>query len=230
VEKWRDDCINIADHIVTECDLYKKSLSVDSQKVTTLHLFKEQSEVERELVEEIINSRKSESGLIRFAYLGSMNNIIDIDGISEVIRNCIENGLRCELHAVGKGDSKDAFISAVQNTGCKVFYYGAVFDEKEKIRILAPCDFAFNMMKTDVSVGLTIKSIDYFSYGLPIINNIKGDTWELVENEKLGINLPEMQYNMGIRDFDHHTILSVFNNLFTKQRFESNVLELIEKV
>ena len=43
-------------------------------------------------------------------------------------------------------------------------------------------------MKKSVCVGLTMKSIDYFEFGLPIINNIKGDTWNAVEEYGIGIN------------------------------------------
>ena len=30
--------------------------------------------------------------------------------------------------------------------------------------------------------------MDYFCYGLPLINNIQGDTWELVEQYGIGVN------------------------------------------
>ena len=44
-------------------------------------------------------------------------------------------------------------------------------------------------MKSSVRVGLTMKSIDYLSYGIPILNTIPDDTWELVDREKIGVNV-----------------------------------------
>ena len=44
------------------------------------------------------------------------------------------------------------------------------------------------MMVSNAVVGLTTKSVDYFSFALPIVNNIKGDTTELVKARKIGIN------------------------------------------
>ena len=44
-------------------------------------------------------------------------------------------------------------------------------------------------MKDTVFVGLTMKSLDYLSYGIPLINNIQGDSFEIVEKEKIGFNL-----------------------------------------
>lgn len=44
-------------------------------------------------------------------------------------------------------------------------------------------------MKDNVCVGLTMKSIDYFQHGLPIINNIQEDTTEIVKQYKVGLML-----------------------------------------
>ena len=56
---------------------------------------------------------------------------------------------------------------------------------------MSACHFGLNIMKASVCVGLTMKSIDYFRHGLPIINSIPADTQELVEREKIGIQLNE---------------------------------------
>ena len=46
-------------------------------------------------------------------------------------------------------------------------------------------------MKTTVNVGMTMKSLDYFSFGIPIINNIRGDISKLVQDENIGFNIEE---------------------------------------
>ena len=81
------------------------------------------------------------------------------NGICGVIQAFISSDKVYEFHAIGYVESS----GAVKSTGCQTHFYDSVFDEKEKIRILAPCDYAFNMMKGDISVGLTMKSIDYLS-------------------------------------------------------------------
>ena len=58
----------------------------------------------------------------------------------------------------------------------------------DKQEIFDQCHFGLNIMKESVYVGLTMKSIDYFEASLPIINNIKGDTWAFVERNQIGIN------------------------------------------
>jgi len=54
---------------------------------------------------------------------------------------------------------------------------------------VAQCHFGINIMKESVCVGLTMKSMDYFEYGIPLLNNIKGDTWKIIEKYGVGYNL-----------------------------------------
>ena len=230
-KKWRDNAIVKADYVFTECKLYQQSLSyvLDVTKTSTLYLFKNQTEEEKICVTSIINQKKTDD-VIKFAYLGSMNNIIDIKGICGVIQNFINVGKTCELYAIGDGESREEFEEAVKKTGCKAFFYGRIFDEEEKIRILAPCDFAFNMMKEEIVVGLTIKSIDYLSYGLPLINNVKGDTWDYVSKNKLGINISK---ELCIADIDiplHSNVLAFFESNFTVRAFVNSINRAIRKL
>lgn len=218
-KKWRNDCIRVADYIFTECELYKEKLKdvLNVKKTSTLYLFKEQTTEEKKLVQETIESRCSDGKFVKFAYLGSMNNIIDIDGICSVIKFINSCGIKTELHAIGDGENRKKFKTAVERVGCQAHFYGLVFDELEKIKILAACDYAFNMMKDSLQVGLTIKSIDYLSYGLPLINNIKGDTWRMVEKEGIGINVVNGEIDNLF--FDHHKIVQFYRNKFTKDSF-----------
>ena len=43
-------------------------------------------------------------------------------------------------------------------------------------------------MKSSVCVGLTMKSLDYFQAGLPIVNNIDGDTADMIDAYNIGFN------------------------------------------
>ena len=111
-----------------------------------------------------------------------------------------------------------------------MYFYGAVFDQMRKIKILGNCDFAFNMMKESVLVGLTIKSIDYFSMGLPIINNIKGDTWEIVRRYGAGVNVDDPEYAWeSILDCDAGDIsqkaYALYLKVFTEDRFKKCLKE-----
>lgn len=234
-KKLRDDSLETADHVFTECKLYQKKLRnvLDPNRTSTLYLYKEQSEEEQELVERIIFEKENEIANIKrkrisFAYLGSINSIIDIDGICDVLNKFHRNGVLTTIEVVGDGKSRDKFLDSLCGTGSEVHYHGAVYDEMEKIRILASCDFAFNMMKDTVSVGLTIKSIDYISYGLPLINNIKGDTWKLVEKYGIGVNTDENP--MKIMTVEHKNVNKVYVRQFSKDVFKCSVKTVFAEI
>lgn len=227
-KKIRDNSLKAADYVFIECNFYKEALSgvLNPDKTGTLYLYKEQSKEERELVEQIIKGRKERKNKITFAYLGSINNIVDISSICKVLRSLNNDGNHTVIEVIGDGESRGEFLASLKGTGTEVHYHGAIYDEIKKIKILTPCDYAFNMMKNLVSVGLTIKSVDYFSYGLPLINTIKGDTSELVEQYGLGINF----YNINKKKMkmllerieeqcNHKYILDIFDNVFSKERF-----------
>lgn len=233
-KKWRDDAVKIADHIFTECNLYQQKLGIDRGEVSTLYLFKEQNKEEESLVKRIIEEKKGKKGnnckKVKFAYLGSMNNIIDINGISKVILQYIKGGYDCELHAVGDGECRDAFEKTIKNVGCLTFFYGRIFEELRKIKILAPCDYAFNMMREEISVGLTIKSIDYMSYGLPLINNIRGDTYQIIEQFEVGVNISDSNDDIidAIRMVDNEKVVKYYKENLTKEKFVENVKKALE--
>ena len=226
----RDKSLISADYVFTECRLFQEQLKgiLDPSRTKTLHLFKNQSEEQKNLIKNIVELRSfNAADPIKLAYVGSMNHLLDIDGICQVLRTIHNMGYKTELHAIGDGLNKENFETAVQKTGCKAFFYGCSFDEMKKINILAPCNAAFNIMKPGVLVGLTIKSIDYFAYGLPVINNIKGDTWSVVQENAIGINIcDEGVQESQIEELLHiegNRVLQVYKDYFERDSFVSAV-------
>ncbi|MBR0280246.1 MAG: hypothetical protein IJQ81_01485 [Oscillibacter sp.] len=125
---------------------------------------------------------------MRFGYLGNLNNIIDIEGMCSVVQRVCALGVPVRCSVIGKGEREQTVVSRLEQAGAQVSFYGPIYDENRKLEILGETDFCFNMFKSSVVVGLTTKSTDYFSFGLPIINTIRGDTWDMVRTSGVGIN------------------------------------------
>ena len=235
-KKWadlRNKSLNFADCIFIECNLYKKTLEKyieDKLKLHTLYLYKSQTEKEKCLVDKIMSNHvKVQENFIRIAYVGSINNIIDIEKIKEVfsVLKCQNKNL--QINIIGDGEKRKEFVSTLEKIGCEVNYFGKVFDEIEKIKILGGCDYALNIMKNDVNVGLTIKSIDYFSYGLPIINNIKGDTWKFVEDYNIGVNVSDDIIDLKIdqNEIMKSNVLKLYHEKFSEEAFITKVIKYL---
>lgn len=175
----RDKFIFKGDVIVAECNLFLERLSSGINK-TTIYLCKEQIYTEAMI--------RQNSLAMHFLYLGSINNIIDMKGIIDFLK-LLNNKHPVVLEIIGDGESRDVFLKSLQKDNIKYNFHGIIYDNDIKKEIINKCRFGMNMMKKDVFVGLTMKSIDYFSFGLPIVNNIPADTAYIIEKYRCGFNV-----------------------------------------
>jgi glycosyltransferase involved in cell wall biosynthesis len=176
----RDQYLGCADHVFTECDLFRSVIDISALdgKVSTLYLSRQM----RPFSSEPSLDTKS----VNLAYLGSINNIIDIPKICALVQ-AIAVKKPVTVHVIGNGEKKDAFLEELKKAGAVVAFYGELYDMEEKQRIFDQCHFGINILKDTVCIGLTMKSIDYFECGLPVINSISGDTAEFIDRYQVGI-------------------------------------------
>lgn len=219
---WRDlrnKHINKADYIVTECNLYRRKLKkvLSSLKVETLYFARQ--------YEKYVPDLHLPNNKIALCYLGSINNIIDIDTIAKIV-NKFQMIKPVELHIIGDGEKRERLITKVKATGADVIYHGKIYDRQKKQFIFDGCHFGLNIMKPSVCVGFTMKSIDYFEFGLPIINNIQGDTWDILKNRRIGINYSEVfmvekefSYDLSYRNETRR----FFEETLTSTAFENTI-------
>lgn len=209
-ENIRDNNICMADYVITECQLYQNKLKeiVSQDRLYTLYLARN--------TKTLITSPNLPKDKISLCYLGSINNIIDIDEIVAIIDSFRRNK-EVVFHIIGDGEKKSELIDKAKKCGAIVIDHGRVYDSSIKQQIFDSCYFGLNIYKKDVYIGLTMKSVDYFEAGLPVINNIKGDTWQLIEKYNAGINWNEnvITYNDQFRA----NARCLFENEFTKEQF-----------
>ena len=222
---WRDlrnNHINAADQVITECSLFEENLKPVLKGTPSKTIYLAREAEAPELPSELPNDS------IHLCWLGSINNIIDIPKIKEVIVK-IQEYKPVTLHIIGSGENLDELVSAGNEAGAAVLYHGLIYDKEEKKKILDQCHYGLNIMKDCVVVGLTMKSLDYFAAGLPILNTIKADTWTFTEKEKIGFNIqPSLDYKQ-VADYDmalRTNTAAFYMNTFTYPVFKESVLSL----
>ena len=224
-KQLRDKYFNEADYIVTECNLYKNFIpKAFLEKTSTIYLARK-----------VINystETQFENNTISLCYLGSINNIIDIDAISKIIHN-LSKFIAVNLHIIGEGENKDILIEKCKESGATVYYHGKIYDKDVVHGIMKQCHYGLNIMKDAVVIGLTMKSVDYFEHCLPIINNIKGDLWEMVNENEIGFNIDKnfefdllLNYNASIRE---RTKQFYIKN-FSVNTFEQKIDKVLESI
>lgn len=177
----RNGYMKFADLIMSECDLFSEILKdyVPADRTKTFWLCRKQT---------VTETLPVEADLLTFAYIGSINHVVDVDSIVAVLAE-VKKKTALKFHIIGDGESRARLLGLLDENGIDYEYHGLIFDEEEKKKIFAKCHYGFNMMKDTTCIGLTMKSLEYFAFDLPIINNVPSDTWKMVENHKLGVNI-----------------------------------------
>lgn len=182
----RNKHLQDADLVLTECNLYQEKLArfLQGQKVETLYWAREE--------ETGIRKRTVPEDRWVLGYLGSVNHIIDLEAIEKTIR-FLATDKPVELQIVGGGESLEELIQTAEQAGATVISHGKIYEAQKKRDIFAGCHYGINMMKNTVVVGLSMKSIEYMEMGLPLLNNLQGDTRAFVEKCKMGYNTDALE-------------------------------------
>lgn len=179
---FRNKNLKFADQIWIECDYYRELLS--AQKINLpmqtkyLKLKNAETSIEMKVSEEEID----------LCYLGSINNIIDISLIEKIVSEFAKNK-RTRIHIIGDGERKDEFLDILKKNSIEIIDHGKVYEIDKLQEIFDQCWFGINVLREDLAIGITMKSISYFRGGLPIINTVQGDTSRFVEECNIGINV-----------------------------------------
>lgn len=231
----RNKNIKSADAVIFECDLFKNYLNetlLHNQFKRTIYLCRDDTYKETEIP---VGDRW------QFLYLGSINNLIDINLIIKVLK--IANQIKTSnLVIIGAGEKKDELVNKCKSIGVSVTDHGIIYDDSHKEKIISKCHFALNIMKDTVFVGATMKSLEYFHYGVPVINNIPADSSEMIQEFNCGFDIADNDnferefYNfLKMQDINsiaemHNNSRKVYETYFSPNSFESNIKELMDKI
>lgn len=230
---YRDKYISNAKFIISECNLFKKQLLLynDKLSISTIYFYGG---------EKInIDYRPKHKDSFSFCYIGSINNLLDIDLLYNFFFHLKKN-YTIYIEIIGTGEKSQLLIDRLEKLGVIVTYHGSIFNDEKKGEIIRKCDFGINLMKKSTKVGLTMKSIEYLKFGLPLLNNIPEDTWDLVNNYGIGINITSENFKYEIdkmMTIDEEKILELRNNvkrlyneLFSYDNYEKEMDKVFQEV
>jgi hypothetical protein len=169
---------------------------------------------------------------IKFCFLGGINSIINIP----FILNFFEY-LNYEFHIVGDGNKRRYFLESLKKYNIEFTFHGIIFEEFKLSNILMSCHYGINLINENLAIGLTLKSVDYLRYGIPIINNVPGDSYKLIEEYYCGFNIISSDYRLQFfRNFSksEHKIqknnaLRLYTNLF-EPPLNNNIIQALKRL
>lgn len=221
--KLRDDYINNADLILTVSDKGKEKLEkiVDNVPIKVLLPAIDDKNLPAYTFEN--------SSTLSLCYLGNVNHIANIElGIKLLSR--IAEQKNVIVHFIGEGQRYIEFTEALKKNGITVIGHGVVFDMEEKNRIFAQCQFGLNIPREAIASSMSLKSIEYLRAGLPFINSGIADTWDIVEQQNVGINILEYDIEKTVDEIlritpndiftMHNNCLNYYSLKFANQNLE----------
>ncbi|MBE0649555.1 MAG: glycosyltransferase family 4 protein [Bacteroidales bacterium] len=144
----------------------------------------------------LVSSAKAEihkpEGQKWICFGGMLGNSYDIDiilsGFEKLVR---KESPDVKLIFIGDGQERNRIMSFKEQKGLDIEITGFL-PYADYLKYLNHADIAINSFKEGTRVAYSYKFNDYVTAGIPIVNNVKGEMAELVE-----------QYNLG-RNFRHN--------------------------
>lgn len=215
----RNRHLSRADYVFCECklfaDILRKQTGIDAD---VLYWSREDANIE-------INPAyqgplyKHSKPVLSVCYLGSVNNIIDLDYMKEFLSK-LSLKVQVDLHLIANGAKKQEMIDRLSPI-VNVIDHGLVYDSAKKQEIFSICHFSLNLMKPTVCIGLSMKSLDYLEAGLPILNSLGGDLHRWIEENQCGINLDRENIDENVDQ-----VLQLLNDLDSLQSMRNNARSL----
>lgn len=228
----RKYAIQKSDYCIAESSLFFESLKlVNKKKSTVIHLkkFKKSKPIVNK-VDEILS----------IIYLGNIGNIYDFESLLQIIKG-LEKIRPVKLHIIGLGPKRSWLLDKLNLLNIMYVDHGASFDEQLKEEVLSTCWFGFNGFKKEAEVGLSYKSVDYLSYGVPLLNSLGADTFELIANNKgIGFNFSADSLDSLIEKLSLLSAIeiltmkrasySLFNSKFSGESYFSDMDKVMLKI
>lgn len=183
---FRNWNLKFADKVYTECNYYQKLIHSEGCDVVMETKYLTRKKVDLDIQTHWDKNR------IHLCYVGNINNIIDIPCITDFLSRINEHKRVC-FHLIGNGESRAKLIESLETKGIQVISYGVVYDVYRLQEIFNKCYMGINFLLPDLAIGLTMKSVTYLRAGIPLLNAVDGDTWNMVENYQAGINIQRDQ-------------------------------------
>lgn len=162
---------------------------------------------------------------IVFCYLGNINHITDIElGVS--LLGALAKYVKVKVHIIGEGQNIEDFTTRLRDCAIEVIKHGVIFDMTEKNEIFSQCHFGLNIPKKEIQSSMSLKSVEYMRAGLPFINSGIGDTYLLVEERNVGINISDISIDAILKiilDLTSEDLIKMHENciIFYKELFSN---------
>ncbi len=177
-----------ADKLFTESKKYREYVqNFSKEKVEYVNLG-----VDVELVAKNIqkgnSAIKKNNDFVYICYGGSLGNSYDFDVILDSLKLLKKNNYsKFHFVFIGDGDKREYIQKKILEFDLPASITGRL-SYADFIKTLSECDIGINTFLKDTEVVYSYKFNDYVSVGLAVLNNLKGETSDLIIKHNIGSN------------------------------------------
>jgi glycosyltransferase involved in cell wall biosynthesis len=123
----------------------------------------------------------------RFVYVGNLGRNYDLALLVRTVRTVQEEHPEACLVFLGGGELEPGLRSLAAELGLKTWFSG-LLPHRDLIALLGDMYYGLNTFAAGGNVAYSYKLNDYLLAGIPVINSLPGEAWEMVERNDLGYN------------------------------------------
>ena len=212
---------SMADYISAESKKY--SIVALSKAKTTkssyTYLGVDLEEMNRLVLSSKVENR-TENNEIWICYGGSLGNSYDFDSILEAIKYIDSERVKYRFFFVADGEGKNQINEYIRQNKLNAEVTGRM-PYNDYLKYLSRCDIAINSFKKTTEVVYSYKFNDYVGLKLFVLNNLQGETSEMVNDYSIGLNFNENNLSK--------ILFEVCNNWDEYKSWKDNSIRLINE-
>lgn len=181
--------------------------------------------VNKEKVNRLIAESKVEildkKAPLRLCYGGDLGNSYGFDAILKALDYIQQKGVQYEMYFVGGGDRQEYIRNYSIEHNLNVLITGKI-PYYDYLKYLNSCDIAFNAFAPNTKVVHSYKFNDYLATGNLVLSNLKGETAEMIDKYKIGVNYEDEQLG--------HILYDICANWEKYQSYKNNIDGFVHEV
>lgn len=158
---------------------------------------------------------------IRLCYGGDLGNSYGFDGILNALCYIQDKGIDYEMYFVGEGDKHRYIADFAKQHNLNITITGKL-PYGDYLKYLTSCDIAFNAFVANTKVVHSYKFNDYMATGNVVLNNLKGETADMVDKYKIGLNYSD--------EIAGEVLYEMCSNWTHYQSFKNNIETFVNEV
>ena len=158
---------------------------------------------------------------LRLCYGGDLGNSYGFDAILKALNYIQQKGIQYEMYFVGGGDRQEYIQNYSIEHNLNVLITGKI-PYCDYLKYLNSCDIGFNAFGPNTKVVHSYKFNDYIATGNLVLSNLKGETAEMIDKYKIGLNYEDNKLG--------DILLNVCQNWMVYNTWRNNIDEFVHDV